>query len=76
MGRKFLIAKGRVGPAFDTVEERARARYLRVRQLPGSDWVITDAGLYTRRTTGGRALEVELQAAVDLAEMLKGEKKC
>jgi hypothetical protein len=76
MSRRFLIAKGRVGPAWDTVEERARARYLLARQLPGTHWVLTDAALYRRlphgsaelRAAADAALEAELEASIKEAE--------
>lgn len=69
MGRKFLIAKGRVGPAWDTVEERARARYLDIRAIKGSDYVVPDHVFYGPRR--GAAVppltSAELRAAADAA---------
>jgi len=71
MGRKFLIAKGRVGAAWDDMEQRARAKYLRARQLPGTNYVLTDAALYPLMGSAGlraaadKALEVEMEASIN-----------
>lgn len=72
MGRRFII-KGRKVSALDPVEvieEQARAKYLRIRQLPGTDYVITDAALYPTKGSAGlraaaeKALTVELEASL------------
>ena len=49
MARRFMIAKGKTGPAFDTLEERARARYLDIRAIKGSEYVVPDHVFYGPR---------------------------
>ena len=81
MGRKFMIAKGRVGPAWDTVEEQARARYLDIRAIKGSDgYVVPDDVFYgprrgdvvppltsaELRAAADAALESELEASLEM----------
>lgn len=71
MGRRYFIASGKVGPAFDTLEERARAKYLLARRIGDSDYLVTDAiywapfaqGSAGLRAAADRALEVELEAS-------------
>ena len=64
------FASGKSGPAFDDREEKAQVRYLLTRRLPGTNLVITDAGLYpTRgsaklRAAADKALEAELEASL------------
>lgn len=81
MPRRYIIASGKAGPAFETDHEsRARAKYLCARLLPGTTYAISDAGLYRSkssadlRAAADRALEIELEASVALAELLKGDK--
>jgi hypothetical protein len=55
-------------------EEKARARYLLERRIPGTNLLVTDAGRWPPRTSAelraasDRALEVELEASVAMAE--------
>lgn len=69
MSRRFRI-KGRKVAFVDATEEQARAKYLRARQLPGTNLVITDAGLYPVRGSAGlrsaadKALRVEMEASI------------
>lgn len=72
MTRRFLIAKGVVGPAFESHEERAHARYLRERRIPHTEFVLTDFGRYPTKGSDGMraaadaALLVELEASLEL----------
>ncbi len=66
-----IVASGVCGPAWDTIEEKAHARYLLERRIPGTDFVLTDAGKYPTRDSAGlraaadAALIAELEASVD-----------
>ena len=73
MGRKFRIQGKRV-ELTDRYEETARAKYLRGRAIGGSDYVVTDFGLYrakdsaTLRAEADAALLVELEASLKATE--------
>lgn len=73
MARRFLIVAGKVGPAFDSAEERARARYLRERLIGGSNLAVTDWFLYP--PIGGSA-ELRAKADAALVVELEGSVKC
>ena len=70
MGRKFLIVAGRVGPAFESHEERAEARHERERRIPGTTYIVTDAGRWPTHGSAGLrkcaddALVAELEASL------------
>ena len=69
MSRRFLIAKGKVGPLFDSVEARARAKFLDVRAIKGSDYVVPDHVFYgpRRGPVVPPLTSAELRAAADEA---------
>jgi hypothetical protein len=72
MARRFHVTGSQVAAVdpITEIEERARAKYLRMRQLPGTNYVLTDAGLYPTRGSAGlraasdKALAVELEASI------------
>jgi hypothetical protein len=69
MARRFIVASGKVTPAVDPIEEQARAKYLRIRNIPGTNYVLTDAALYPTQGSAGlraaadKALAIELEAS-------------
>lgn len=71
MSRRFLIASGVVGPAFDSIEQAAQRRHDRERRIPHTPFILTDYGLYPTRDSAGlraaadNALTTELQASLD-----------
>lgn len=73
MGRKFRISGKRVEWT-DQCEQTARAKYLRIRAIGGSDYVVTDFGLYrtkdsaTLRAEADTALVVEIEASLKATE--------
>lgn len=60
MPRRFQVTGSRV-EQIDPHEQMCRAKYLRMRQLPGTNIVVTDLGLYPIRGSAG------LRAAADVA---------
>jgi hypothetical protein len=63
----------------EIAEHQARAKYLRARLIPNTRLAISDAALYPTKGSAGlraaaeKALEVEIEASLALAELLKGK---
>ena len=72
---KQSFADGKVGPAWDSIETKAHARYLLERRIPGTDLVLTDYAMCVRcrapmssdqlRAAADAALLAELEASID-----------
>ncbi len=59
----------------EQVEAQARAKYLLMRQLPGTEYVLTDAGMYPTRGSAGLRKAADLALEAELAASLTGPKK-
>lgn len=65
------VASGKTGPAWDDHEQKAERRYLFERRIPGTEYVLTDAGKYPTRGSAGLRADADAALIAELEGSLR-----